>query len=430
MPTLYPFQWGKKALSSKEEPIENTEDSSEHDPLEKLVNSTVNKYYPRLLKPVHACLAVFATLSLKGRTKPLSLIFEAASGLGKTAVLQMMFPAKNDKGQTSNLSLYVYRSDKFTPKSFVSHAANVKKTQLKDVDLLPRIEKKVLLTKELAPIFRGREQDLKENFSILISVLDGKGFTSDSGTMGQRGYQRPIIFNWLGATTPLDVKVHRTMSQLGTRFLFYEVEYVAPTEADLFAYAEKDTASKAEVECNLAVNQFLVNFFGLNPIGSVEPDSIFIPSELSKQIVRWAMFLVKGRTEVRYDFDDDSCNPVSAGTPEGPHKVIDYFKELARGHALIHGRTEVNPSDLELISHVAISSIPIHLRPIVRELRKCLYVDSRRTANLCKVSAPTARKYLKELDVLGIAGLTKGSVEKNESDKVKLLGEFDWMKIK
>jgi len=113
-----------------------------------------------------------------------------------------------------------YRSDKFTPKAFVTHAANIKKDELAQIDLLPKLNGKVLLTKELAPLFRGREEDLKDNFSILISVLDGKGFTSDSGTHGRRGYSEPVLFNWIGATTPLPPSTHRLMSQLGTRLCF------------------------------------------------------------------------------------------------------------------------------------------------------------------------------------------------------------------
>jgi hypothetical protein len=81
-----------------------------------------------------------------------------------------------------SLDQYVYRSDKFTPKAFVTHVANVRRANLGAVDLLPKVHRKVLITKELAPIFRGREEEMRENFSILISVLDGKGFTSDSGT--------------------------------------------------------------------------------------------------------------------------------------------------------------------------------------------------------------------------------------------------------
>jgi hypothetical protein len=48
-------------------------------------------------------------------------------------------------------------------------------------------------------------------------------------------------------------------------------------------------------------------------------------------------------------------------------------------------------------------SIPGHLRPIVRELRVAPSVDSGRCQDLCKVSRPTARTYLEELVLLGIA---------------------------
>lgn len=106
-------------------------DSNQTNLLEQEVNPIVQKYYPKLLKPLHACLSVLATLSLKDRTKPLSLIFEASSGVGKTAVLQMTFPIKKDLKTPCELEKYVYRSDKFTPKSFVSHAANVKDADLK-----------------------------------------------------------------------------------------------------------------------------------------------------------------------------------------------------------------------------------------------------------------------------------------------------------
>ena len=210
------------------------------------VDPTVTKHYPILVPAVHACLSVFAAMSLAERTKPLSLIFEGASGFGKTAVLQMVFPSKD-----SGLEQYAFRSDKFTPKSFVSHAANVKEQGLAKVDMLPKLQNKVLVTKELAPIFRGREQDLQDNFSILISVLDGKGFTSDSGMRGQRGYEGPILFNWVGATTPLPPSTHRLMSQLGTRLLFYDIPTLAPTELELFEYGKKDSANDAETSAPL-----------------------------------------------------------------------------------------------------------------------------------------------------------------------------------
>src|ERR1700687_3416773 len=89
------------------------------------VQEVVTQHYSSLFPGVQACLAVFGAMALKGRTKPLSLIFETPSGFGKTAVLQMTFPLATQAGDS-----YVYRSDKFTPRAFVTHAANVKAEEL------------------------------------------------------------------------------------------------------------------------------------------------------------------------------------------------------------------------------------------------------------------------------------------------------------
>ena len=51
-------------------------------------------------------------------------------------------------------------------------SADDKFEKLKEIDLLPKIELKLLITKELAPIFRGRQDELIDRFSILISVLE------------------------------------------------------------------------------------------------------------------------------------------------------------------------------------------------------------------------------------------------------------------
>jgi hypothetical protein len=404
--------------------------------LEKEVNPIINKYYPNLLDAVHASLSVIATLALKDRTKPLSVIFEAPSGLGKTAVLKMLFPPpvtdkSSDELKRLNKEIreYVYRSDKFTPKSFVSHAANIKTKDLEKMDMLPRIVNKVLVTKELAPIFRGREDELKENFSILISVLDGQGFTSDSGMRGRRGYEGKYIFNWLGATTPLPISTHKIMSQLGTRLLFFEVDVLAPTEEQLIAYAERNDIGQAEEECRKAVNEFIINFFKLNPIGNINSKDILIHIEQLRKIVKWAEFLVKARSEIKYDAEYGYDDPIGSEESEGAWKVVDYFKELAIGHALIHGRKEVDESDINLVAHVAISSVPVQLRSVIKLLRTTDSLTSSEGAKLCKCSPPTIRKRFKELDVLGIVELDKGSSKTNEPNSIKLLDVYSWLRL-
>jgi hypothetical protein len=258
------------------------------------LEAKIKSYYPRLLPAFKAGLAVFGAMALAGRTKPLSLIYEATSGYGKSAVVETFFPieALND---------YAYRCDKFTPKAFVTHVANVPRERLAEIDLLPKLAGKVLVTKELSPIFRGNQDEVRENFAVLIPVLDGKGFTSNTGAQGKRGYESPILFNWIGATTPLPRETYKIMYQLGTRLLFYEVPSKVPSEEELVKYAARDDASQGEVDCQQAVNAFLIDFFKLYPVGSVNPANMKIPGPLQRLITRWALFLSKVRAGLRYE---------------------------------------------------------------------------------------------------------------------------------
>jgi hypothetical protein len=388
------------------------------------LDTTVGQYYSNLKPALHAALSVFGAMTLKNRTRPLSLIFEGCSGAGKTAVLQMAFPLSTEP----NTSQFVYRSDKFTPKAFVTHSSNVKAEDLPKMDLLPKLRNRVLITKELAPIFRGRAEELQDNFSILIAVLDGKGFTSDTGARGRRGYQEDIVFNWLGATTPLPASTHRLMSQLGTRLLFYEIPSLQPTEEELIQYAKAGNAGEAEDVCQQAVNRFLHQFTRVHSIGSVDPKDIGISDGHFMEIVRWASFLVNARAEVIFEQSSSIWEPVAVAEPEGPFKVVNYFKEMAIGHALVSGRMHLTESDLDLVSEVAISSTPAHLRPVIRELRESISVDTARCAQLCRVSVTTARRYLKELSLLGIVDLTKGSPATNDPDMIQLKQRYHWLR--
>src|SRR6185295_12483156 len=117
---------------------------------------------------------------------------------------------------------------------------------------------------------------------------------------GRRGYEEAIMFNWIGATTPLNVRVHRLMSQLGTRLLFYEVPTIALSDVELLDYAENGRPDDGSARCNVLVNDFLCDFFETNPVGSVDPDSITFPRELLQDLTHGAKLLVKGRAEILY----------------------------------------------------------------------------------------------------------------------------------
>src|SRR5208283_2313397 len=111
----------------------------------------VQRFYPDAWKVVEAALAVVATGLLADNDKCIALILVGLSGVGKTLPLSCIMPGKTDK-----LYERFYRSDKFTAASFVSHRADQNKEQLGEIDLLPRIKDKTLVTPELTPLFRGK----------------------------------------------------------------------------------------------------------------------------------------------------------------------------------------------------------------------------------------------------------------------------------
>src|SRR5262249_26590755 len=159
-----------------------------------------------------------ATLLLADNANPVALIYMGPPSTGKTTVAKMFETAQ------LNSKLLCYRSDKFTPAAFLSHSANVSKSDLQEVHLLPKLKHRVLLTPELGPIFTGKTDDLLVRFSTITRVLDGEGLTTDSGTHGQIDLSGECVFAWLGATTLFTKNLWAIMGQLGSRLFFLVLE--------------------------------------------------------------------------------------------------------------------------------------------------------------------------------------------------------------
>jgi len=384
------------------------------------VETAFNRNYPLLLPSLKVSLAACVGLVFSDKVKPLSLILENPSGRGKSTVVETFFPLYK------KMQDHVYRSDVFTPKAFVTSAANMTEVARQKIDLLPKIKDKFFVTKELAPIFRGDKKVLIEMFKILIAVLDGKGFKTDTG-LANRGYDGQIIFNWLGATTPLPRQLFRLMSQLGTRMLFYETPVVDFKEDDLLAYAKRDDISDAATISNRAVNRFVIEFFKKHPVRSLKGSSVAISTAHRERIVKLADFLVRARSEVNYERINGSWLPTGVSPSEGPHKVIDYFKEIARSLALIHERNAVNDDDIAQIRHIAISSTPSHLRPMIWELERIGKFDTTRAVKLCQVSDTTINdRYAEELNLLGLIEDPQG--QQGVTKTYELSRAFAWLK--
>src|SRR5262249_54824209 len=132
----------------------------ERTPSIEAVRETIDRHFPGLWPAVDAALSVCATLLLAQNANPTALIYVGGPSSSKTTVADMFADAAvivDDKPASHDL---FYLSDSFTPAAFVSQAASRPTKDLPKVDLLPRIRHKVLVTPELAPVFRGKDDDL------------------------------------------------------------------------------------------------------------------------------------------------------------------------------------------------------------------------------------------------------------------------------
>jgi hypothetical protein len=374
------------------------------------LRGTVESHFHHLWPAVEVGLSTCATLLLADNVNPVAVIYVGPPSAGKTTVAGMF------DGAT-----ICYRSDKFTPASFVSHSAKSTKKQLEQIDLLRRIRHKVLVTPELSTVFRGKTDELAERFSIITRVLDGQGFMSDSGTHGRRGYEGDHLFAWLGCTTPFDTNVWKVMAQLGSRMFFLVMDAAAePTVEELVkAINQAEPYQMGLMKCRESIHPFLDSLFTrYGGVRGVKWNAEDNPKEVLSDIARCATLLATMRT-----LGGENGKPPQ---PESPHRANAVLYNLARGHALIHGRTQLTSDDLPMIAQVTVSSIPAERRAVLLALAKnegkSLTVSQVEDAT--QVTRHTAERVMEELDWLGIMRFHKEGNGKPSTLSIK--PEWAW----
>ena len=386
------------------------------------VGEIVRKHYDEdIWQAVKVGIAVIASLSLKGRDNCVVLVYEGPSGAGKSITIRLVMP---DRESTQ---IFLLRIDDFTPASFVSHAANRSEEDLAGIDLLPKLADKVMLTKELAPLFRDDEKELRQNFARLTSILDGNGYKTSSGTHGTRGYVGAYLFNWLGATTPIPDRTFRVMAQLGNRILFYEIASEEWSEDDLMDFAQNYGTTDAIGACQKAVNDFVDAHFAAYPVNSVDPSSIDISTEIMRELIRYAKLIASGRVEVN-GADFGIAGEVEAGKPEGPQRVILLLQSIIRGLALADSRSAITADDLTSIRHIAFSSIPRKRRELLRALLMAGgTMTSSEAAKALGISRPTADNRMRELAATKIVVFTPGEQKSSTPAQIELAPDWRWL---
>jgi 5S rRNA maturation endonuclease (ribonuclease M5) len=378
----------------------------------------IAKNFPSLARPAEICLSVEAQLLLNDVVNPFALALVDVPASGKTITLNFF----------KNPEELAYTTDYFSAAAFVSHATNVRREELANVDLLPRIRFKTAIVRELNSILGAKEDDLIKSLGILTRVLDGEGLQTDSGVHGRRGYNGDYTFMLLAGTTPIQPRVFKVMGNFGSRLFFLSLRSPDADNKELIALNRGKDRKLKENECRKITENFLRTLWSAHPQG-VDWDKGDDTDDCLEVIANCARLLASLRGAINVFYTDDGGEKLSHTVPviEKPHRINCLFANLARAHALICGRRQLSEDDLWPVLEITFDSAPPSRAKIFRLLiEKGGRLSTSDVENLLRCSAPTARKEMEALSVLGVVDKWNADEAGRPDTIITLAESFSW----
>ena len=238
---------------------------------------------------------------------------------------------------------------------------------------MPKIVNKIFLTPELAPTFASNDDDLVQILGIITRVLDGQGYFSNSGAHGGRGYKGQMMFVWIGAAVDIPRRVHKHLSTLGPKLYFLRLPnevYANPEEEYLKQIKGPAFNQKVNAVQN-AVFGYL-KWFELCPFAEMEKNCNLLKIKWNSEnkddevsityIIRLGILLSHLRGSVpTWDTSHSQGSEYAYGiaTIEEPSRAITQLMNLAKGHAISHGRNYITKEDVSIVIKVVLSTASI-----------------------------------------------------------------------
>ena len=359
--------------------------------------NTVNSYFPGCAPAAAACLSCAAALLLEDVSVCPALVLVGPPSTAKTTVLDFF-----------RLPELTHVIDSFSAKSMVSHFASKKPDELADsVDLLPRIKHKLVIVADLSPFFSKRMDDLTESIGIMTRVLDGQGYISHSGVHGQRGEHGDFRFGFIAATTPIGGQVWRVMSTLGPRLLMFEMPDTKPTRDEQVAEMQgeltyQDKVAECRAQCSTRLQEVWLS--GGARVGGLRWLRAGDDKQILARLVALAELGILLRGIVSKDKQiTDSETEYTPAMLEGPARYRQSLYNIARGHALLQGRTQLSFDDLQVPALIVLSTGPVERTRIIRYLARHGSIKSNNEAgSIIGRAWSTSTMVLQHLEQLGL----------------------------
>ena len=314
-----------------------------------------------------------------------------ASGDTKTEVLRSL--VHPDMFHLSNL----------TAKTLISglpNSMNVNKSgEEEETSLLPQLNGKILVIKDLTPLISGNRETRGEVLGQLRDAYDGSSAMA-FGTGKVKRFESK--FGMLFGVTPVIESCWPVINSLGERFIYYRCadgNSMAKVQAALNNSNNKDEMRKELIEASKKV------------IEQRMPDDIEVSKAIREQIAHLADFVAKARSPVKRDGRTEEIS--YAPVPEVGTRLGAQFIQLARGITAARGSNSCDDSVMKVVRHVAVSGIPRNRWRAIQELWKT--TEPLGTAHIgqeLRLSSGTVHRPLEDLWAFKLVDRLPGSSHK------------------
>lgn len=300
----------------------------------------------------------------------------AASGDLKTEVLRSLVHAR------------IFHLSNLTPKALISGLGK-EMCAGNEPSLLPRLDGKILVVKDLTPLISGPSETLHSILGQLRDAYDGSAAmafgTGETKTFKSR-------FGMLFGVTPIIESCWPVMAALGERFVYYRS---APAERMLKVEAAMRNANQRELmRTELEDAAQLV-------LDQPAPPAILVPAEIQSKIAHMADFVAIARTPVKRAGRTEEV--LAEPAAEVGTRLAGQLIQLARGIAAARGSSVCKGSVLEVIRRVATSGIPSIRMRIIRELaRTQSWLSSDALGSRLRLGSGTVKRTAEDLWSLGL----------------------------
>jgi predicted transcriptional regulator len=303
--------------------------------------------------------------------------------------------------------------------------------------MLPKIKNKLFLAPELSPLFTKKDDDLVEILGIMTRIADGRGYESDTGAHGHRGYTGEHMFTMVGAAIDIPYKVHKYLGNLGPKLYFFRLPKLNKSDDDYFNQLKGYPFSVKFGRIQIALKDYL-KYLELCPIMEIDKKSKLLKIEWDSDkdddeciwiIIRLARFLAHLRAVVpTWDTSGSQGTDYAYATAmkEEPDRAMEQLRNIARAFALSKGRNCITKDDLSIPIKVVLSTASIDRVNIFDLLIAWKgTLTTRLMKSSLNISHKTAHRIMTELKAVGLVDIEESASQTDEK-VIILKEEFDW----